>query len=105
MRKLVLMLLALTLIALLSPATAVAAACNWSSCGPEYGSCGSWSITYECDAPICSQHERDCGDPLEGPGTGPGIVQPIEHYRVCFNSSAQPCTQYEHFWVLQSCGC
>ena len=105
MRKLSLMLLALILVALVPPATVDAAACNWSGCGPEYGSCGSWSITYTCDVPLCSYHERDCGDPQEGPGWGPGMVQPVERYRVCFNSLGQPCTQFEHFWVLQSCGC
>jgi hypothetical protein len=106
MRKLSLMLLALALVALLPPATVDAAACNWwATCGSEYGSCGSWSGTDYCDAPTCSQHERDCGDPQQGPGWGPGMVQPVERYRVCFNSSGQPCTQYEQFWVLVSCGC
>lgn len=104
MRKLVLMLLALMLIALVPPANVDAAACNWgATCGSEYGSCGSWSGTYECDAPTCTMHHW-CGEP-EGPMSGPGMVQPVERYRVCFNSSGQSCTQYEHFWVLQSCGC
>lgn len=104
MRKLVLMLLALTLVALVPPPNVDAAACNWgASCGSEYGSCGSWSGTYECDSATCSMHQW-CGEP-EGPMSGPGMVQPVERYRVCFNSLGQPCTQYEHFWVLQSCGC
>lgn len=106
MRKLVLMLLALALVALVPPADVDAAACHWvAPCGPEYGSCGSWSSAYDCDAATCSSHERDCGDPQEGPGWGPGMSQPVERYRVCFNSSSQSCVDYQHFWVTVSCGC
>lgn len=106
MRKFALMLLALTLVALVPPTTVAAAACHWTApCGPEYGACTSWSSADYCDAPICSQHERECGDPQSGPGWGPGLVQPAENYRVCFNSSGQSCTEYQHFWVNVGCGC
>lgn len=105
MRKLMLVLLALMLVALIPPTPAAAGACHWvGPCGPEYGACTSWSSANYCDAAYCSSHEYGCGEP-EGPAWGPGWVQPSETYRVCFNSLGQPCTEYQHYWVNLGCGC
>lgn len=107
MRKLALMLLALLLVALVPPGPVAAnPACHWvAPCGSEYSACTGWSYGYYCDAPTCSPFERDCGDCTEQPCWGPALIQPAEHYRVCYNSSGQQCIDYQHFWINIGCGC
>jgi hypothetical protein len=75
------------------------------SCGPEYGSCAGWSNYYACGDPFCGEHQQ-CDFCSELPcGFGPAMIQRVERYRVCFNSLAEPCTEYSWSSYNAGCGC
>jgi hypothetical protein len=78
-------------------------------CGPAYGSCAGWSAYYDCGDPYCGTYKW-CEDPpfCEAPDIcfGPATRTDRERYRVCFNASGQPCTEYQRITgSLQGCGC
>ncbi len=85
------------------------AACHSTTpCPAEYGSCGSWSSYSDCGDPYCGIF-KFCGDPpwCYEPDLcfGPATRQRRERFRVCFNASAQSCTEYQQTNYPVSCGC
>ena len=87
--------------------TDFSAACNSTTpCDSSYGSCASWSSYVECGEPRCAFRVHGCGGGgYEDPPFGPGTLQDLERYRVCFNSQAEACTEYQRTtWTLW-CGC
>ena len=86
-----------------------AGACNsTTACGPAYPSCASWSGYSDCGDPYCGIY-KFCGDPpfCEEPDIcfGPALRTLRERFRVCFNASGQPCTEYQQISVVLGCGC
>jgi hypothetical protein len=86
-----------------------AGACHsTAACGPAYGACASWSGYSDCGDPFCGIY-KFCGDPpfCEEPDLcfGPALRTKRERFRVCFNASGQPCTEYQQIEVVLGCGC
>jgi hypothetical protein len=91
-------------------ATTKAAACHGTvSCQPDYPSCASWSSYADCDTPFCGTGVK-CGECTCDDfghcfcGAGPAWKEPMERFRVCFDSLGNSCTEWQKFTV-SSCGC
>lgn len=89
---------ALLLLVLPSPAAAAGACHSTTHCAPEFAACASWSTYSDCEDPFCN-FAPYCS--VEGVG----IKQRRERFRVCFNESAQPCTEWQLTAFAVSCGC
>lgn len=97
-------------------ATKAGACHSTTACPAEYGSCGTWSSYSDCGDPWCGVWRLcDCylgpagspspNMPICDPGFGDALRQFRESYRVCFNASGQPCTEYQRTSVVLGCGC
>jgi hypothetical protein len=91
------------------PGTTKAACHSNVSCQPNYPSCASWSAYASCGTAFCGSGPRcgecDCdewGHCFCGPG--PAWREPLERFRVCFDSLGNSCTEWQTFTSI-SCGC
>jgi 5-methylcytosine-specific restriction endonuclease McrA len=92
------------------PGTTKAAACHGNvSCQPNYPSCASWTSYADCGDAFCGSGPR-CGDCTCDEwghcfcGPGPAWREPMERFRVCFDSLGNSCTEWQTLTFI-SCGC
>lgn len=79
------------------------------SCQPDYPSCASWSSYTDCDSQYCGSGPK-CGDCTCDEfgrcfcGPGPAWKEPMERFRVCFDSLGNSCTEWQKF-IVSTCDC